>query len=37
MRESMTINFDKKTLLGYIIEGVILIDILAFVWGWYSD
>ena len=33
----MTINFDKKTLLGYIIEGVILIAILAFVWGWYSD
>ena len=33
----MIFNIDKKTLIGYLIEGVILIAILAFVWGWYNN
>lgn len=33
----MTINFDKKSLLGFIIEAVILIGLLALVWGYYND
>ena len=33
----MTINFDKKSLLGFIIEAVILIGLLALVWGYYNN
>ena len=32
----MTINVDKKTIIGYLIEAVIFIALLAGVWGYYN-